>query len=354
MAVLPTTCRELMGAAAFFDAVRERFCEAAASGASARAYRIGDRPVLLLFASEELEAILTPALEHLAVDLVLAEPPSLKVFLFDTAATGVAPPPPEWEADSYGVRGEIAGYNTERIRTVYQPGSDVLLLFDRERREAIYWTAKAANVPYWESSFPLRTIFHWWLEEWDDQPVHGAAVGLESGGVLIAGPSGSGKSTTSLACLDGPLRYAGDDYVLVRHTPPCVYSLYGTAKVEGSNLERFPQLAGLVSNPGRAADEKALIYVNRAAPERMISGFPLRAILVPRVTGRRDTALRQTGAGEAFRALAPTTLFQLPGGGRRAFDKMSALVRRVPVYLLEAGTDLPQIPAAITALLESR
>lgn len=336
----------------FFTAVRQSFELAAAAGLSERAYRIGDHAVLLRFAGQALERLLTPALEHLSLPLPLSEAPALSVCLFDTAVTGIAPPPPAWSKDAYGLRGEIAGFNTARIRTVYQPGTDVLMTIDRNRAEAIYWTADAGRIPYWEASFPLRTIFHWWLEDVDYQPVHAAAVGRDQGGVLLTGPSGSGKSTTALACLEGGLGYAGDDYVLVRASPAHVFSLYGTAKLEGGNLVRFPHLAALVSNPARQNGEKALLHINSALPGRMHHGFPIRAILVPTITGRRDTALRSVGAGEAFRALAPTTLFHLPGAQHKAISKLGALVRRVPVYRLEAGTELAQIPAAISRLLE--
>ena len=70
-----------------------------------------------------------------------------------------------------------------------------------------------------------------------------------------------------------------------------------------------------------------------------------------RISGRRDTVLRRTTAAEGFRALAPTTLSHLPGAEREAFRKLSALVREVPVYTLEAGTDLPQIPRRILEFL---
>jgi hypothetical protein len=335
----------------FFAAVRQRFDAAASSaGLIEKAFRIGDRTVGVRFAGSALESLIAPALAHL---LIPDAPPDLTVFAFDTATTGIRPPSPGWDLEAYGVRGEIAGFNTDQIRTVYQPGSDILLMIDRERAEAIYWTADRRNVPYWECSFPLRTIFHWWLEDLPFQPVHAGAVGLPEGGVLIAGRSGSGKSTAALACLASQLRYAGDDYVLVRHDPVHVYSLYGTVKLEADNLARFPDLAPLVSNAGRLHEEKALIYLNAARPEKMLASFPVRALLVPQVTGRRDTVLRHATAGEAFRALAPTTLFHLPGAARQAVAKMSALVSRVPVYALEAGTDLAQIPAAILRLLET-
>ncbi|MGD0000491.1 MAG: serine kinase [Bryobacteraceae bacterium] len=335
----------------FFTAVRRRF-EAAAerAGVIERRFQIGDRVALLRFAGAALEELLTPALAHIPAPAE-AEP-ELTICLFDTRSTGVAPPPPPWGADAYGVRGEIAGFNTTRLRTVYQPGSDILLMLDHQRGEAFYWISDDRKVPYWERSFPLRTIFHWWFEKLPLQPVHAAAVGLSSGGVLITGASGSGKSTAALACLDSDLQFAGDDYVLVRHGPePHVYSLYGTAKVEVENLARFPRLRAAVSNESRLDTEKALVFVSRFAPGKLIGGFPIRALLVSRITGRQDTVLRRATSAEGFRALAPTTLSHLPGAEREAFRKLSALVREVPVYTLEAGTDLPQIPRRILEFL---
>jgi hypothetical protein len=335
----------------FFSAVRERFDQAVAhAGPFERRFEIGGRVVLLRFAGNALHDLLTPALNHLAASP--SSPPELTVFLFDTATTGVAPPPPAWASDAFRQRGEVDGFNDGRIHTVYQEGSDVLLMYDRERREALYWSSDHRKVPYWERSFPLRTVFHWWLEDQPLQPVHAAAVGLPEGGVLIVGLSGSGKSTTALACLDSELLFAGDDFVLVRTRPaPHVYSLYGTAKLEPANLARFPHLRAVAANGDRLDREKALLFLKSFAPEKLSGGFPIRALLVPRVTGRRDTLLRRSTASEAFLALAPTTLGYLPGSERAAFAKMGALVRQVPVYALEAGTDLAQIPRTILDLL---
>jgi len=335
----------------FFPAVSARFDAAIQqTGVIEKRFRIGDQVAVFRFAGRALEELLTPALAHLEVPP--GAQPQLEIRFFDTYSTGVAPPPPPWGADSYGIRGEIDGFNDARFRTVYQPGSDILLMLDRRRSEALYWISDHRKLPYWERSFPGRTIFHWWLEELPLQPVHAAAVGLPEGGVLITGASGSGKSTSALACLDSDLLYAGDDYVLVRHSPsPHVYSLYGTAKVEVQNLVRFPRMRDAVSNASRLESEKALVFLREFSPQKLITGFPLRAILVSRVTGRRDTELRRSTSAEGFRALAPTTLSHLPGAERQAFAKISALARSVPIYTLEAGTDLAQIPRIILDLL---
>jgi len=185
------------------------------------------------------------------------------------------------------------------------------------------------------------------------QPIHAGAVGRPDGGVLIAGRNGSGKSTSTLACLHSDLRFAGDHYVLVRVDPePYVFSLYSTAKLEPHDLGRFPKLKPMVNNHGRLTSEKALIFLHDHAPGEIVRGFPLRAILLPRVTGRRDTRLERTTPAAALMALAPTTLVHLQGASQEAFGKLARLARKLPVYTLEAGTDLSQIPVVILELLE--
>jgi hypothetical protein len=334
----------------FFAEARERFESAAAcSGVVERRFRVAERHLRLRFAGRALEDRLTPAIEHLAT--LDDGTPEITVCLFDTATTG-AGLRAGWDASAFRPRGEIVGFNTERYRTVFQQGADAFLMLDRQQREAVYWVSDAGQVPYWERSFPLRTAFHWWFEDLPLQPVHAAAVGFADGGVLITGPSGCGKSTTALACLNSELLYAGDDYVLVQHAPsPHVYCLYGTAKLEPENLVRFPALEPFLDNPDHLDREKALVFLRTWMPGKLNAGFPIRALVTPRVTGRRNTLLIRAGALEAVRALAPTTLYHLPGAERKAFAKIAALVRQLPCYVLEVGTDLPQIPVRIMELL---
>jgi len=342
------------------DSAAERFhreardrAELALNAAPARErwLSVAGHAVLLRFAGPSLEWLLMPALEHLAAGPNGSA--ALTVTLFDAASTGISPPPPPWDAAGQGPRGVIEGYNSHRLRTVYQPGADVLLLYNSDERSGIYWTPDHRRVPYWECSFPLRSLFQWWLDDQPLQLAHAAAVGLPEGGVLVAGPSGSGKSTTALACLDSDLLYAGDDYVLLGTSPLWAHCLYNTAKLTPEVETWFPHLAAAISNK-RTGSEKALLFLGRWAPRKLIAGFPIRALLVPRVTGLRDTRLVRCGASEAFRALAPTTMFQLPGTGRKAFDKLASVVRGAPVYRLELGTDLPAIPRAILELLRTR
>lgn len=337
----------------FYGAV-DAYCNAvAASGEVERKFRIGRELVRVRFAGRALVSTMTAALDHLD-ESASTKPATFTICVFDTLTTGASMPRPAWPGECYGARGEIAGFNCDRFRTVYQPGVDVFQMIDKEARTAVYWVQEPSVVPYWEQSFPFRTTFHWMLQGKPYQLMHAGAVGREGGGVLITGPSGSGKSTTCLACLKAGMLYAGDDYVLAGTEPPFVHSLYATAKLVPENLHRFPNLESSVTNLDRLSKEKALIFVKSVRPSCLTPGFPIRAILTPRVTGERDTRLVRSTGIAGLKALAPTTVLHLPGGGSESLAKMSRLVKQVPNYVLEAGTDLPQIPRVIDELLAGR
>ncbi len=336
----------------FFDDAMGSFERAVAKAGSEDWYlEVAGHVVTLRFAGDGLAPLLMPALEHLTT-ATPADNAALSVALFDDESTGVHMVPAPWSGAAYQKRGHIVGYNDERNRTAYERGVDILQTFDADRAGAVYWTRSARIMPWWEASFPLRTTLHWWSATTPSlQPVHTGAVGHAHGGVLIAGRGGSGKSTTALACLDAGLAYAGDDYVLVDVDRPHAYSLYGTAKLRPENLHRFPHLESLVSNPDVLDEQKALLYLYRHRSEQLVRGFPLRAILLPRVTGARGSRLAPATARDAVAAIAPTTMFQLPGHSEELFDKVNRLADALPTFWLDAGTDLATIPAVIDDLL---
>jgi hypothetical protein len=168
------------------------------------------------------------------------------------------------------------------------------------------------------------------------------------------GKAGSGKSTVALASLDSELLYAGDDYVAVTLGPaPRIQSLYSSAKIEPEHVRTLlPHLLPAVANRDRLDEEKAVVYVEEHFPERVTSGFPLRAVLVPNVRATRaKTRIVETSRAAAFAALAPSTILQLHTAGPDAFATMSRLVHRVPCFGLELGSDIRTIPQAVVDLL---
>jgi hypothetical protein len=303
------------------------------------------------FLEQALIPKLTAAINHWQVDPV--GEPEFTIHLWDDAATGTKMPPPPWYGyATYMPRGDIRGYNTERIRTAFQMGSDVLCTLDLSQNKAIYWTRNAEHLPQWEIGSPLRLILHWWLREKGLQLVHAGAVGLPDGGVLLVGKGGSGKSTTALTCLTSTLQYVSDDYCLLSADPvPTAYNLYNTGKVREDDIYRVPHLEDLVSNVDRLDQEKALFFLNRVLPHKLIHRFPLRAVLIPTITGQVNTTLTPAPATATLSALMLSTMKQLAGAGPATVQFLKRIVDKLPNYYLELGTDLSQVPGTILDLL---
>src|SRR5208283_1060318 len=116
-------------------------------------------------------------------------------------------------------------------------------LMDLEKKTGIYWVQTAKTLPYWVIASPLRTLFHWWMENNGCQLMHAAAVGTENGAVLITGKGGVGKSTAALSCLQAGFFYIADDYVITKlELIPTVVSLYSTAKLNADHVANFLDL----------------------------------------------------------------------------------------------------------------
>ncbi|MBA2568158.1 MAG: serine kinase [Actinobacteria bacterium] len=313
-------------------------------------FQIADEVVTLRFAGAALVDLLTPAFAHLAVEE--GSKPGLVINLWDSISTGVeAPPLPSIPADA--PFGAFYYYEERPYRALFQPGPRALSMFDADAREAWYWVEGAANLSHWECAAPARHILQWYVRSTGRQQVHGGAVGTPDGGVLLVGKGGSGKSTATLSTLNSDLLYAGDDYVAVQiDDPPVVHSLYSSGKVEPHHLGRLPHLGSAVWNQDKLQTEKAVVYVHQHWPERTSRGFPLRAVLIPKVAADRpESRITEASRAMALAALAPSTIFQLHPSGQEALAAMARVVERVPTHTLELGSDIAGIPRAISELL---
>jgi len=150
------------------------------------------------------------------------------------------------------------------------------------------------------------------------------------------------------------LLYAGDDYVAVRVEPsPRIESLYCSGKLEPDHVHTLlPHLLPLLANADRIDSEKAVLYVQEHFASQTTSGFPLRAVLVPRIAAaQRESRIVETSRAAAFAALAPSTILQLHTADSGAFAMMSRLIERVPCYRLELGSEVAAIRGTIAEFL---
>ena len=319
--------------------------------------RVGGRAVALRFAGEGLLRIVTTALAHLRADDADDAKADLTVLLFDTATTGVLPPAAPWDQRAFVPRGDLRHLRRGSVRVAFRIDSGTLSLFDEKSATAVAWIRDPAGVPSWDFAAPLRTILSWWAVRRGDQLAHGACVGTEAGGVLLAAPGGSGKSTTALVALLAGLRFAGDDYVLVQDDPdegPRVGSLYRSAKVTPHQLATLgSSLASQVALPADPCCKagKAVLILGEAFAAQLAPLVPLRAILVPRIAPDGRVGIRPIEPGAVVMALAPTSLLQLPGAGAHELAAFSRFAHRVPGYALDLAPDLGVVIASLRAII---
>ncbi|MBI4317607.1 MAG: serine kinase [Chloroflexi bacterium] len=336
----------------YFEAFSDAFQNAcqAAGGPVDRFYIAAGDVLQLRLAGPALLPYLTPAIAHLATPPPLT--PALQICAWDSDSTGLTLPTPPWPVDDRVARGELPSFSNHRIRTAFQPVPSAVSMLDTGKALGIFWVQNGACIPYYDASAPFRTILHWWFHSRSRQLIHGAAVGAPTGGVLIAGKGGSGKSTTALACLSSPLLYVGDDYVLLsQKDSPRLHSLYNSAKLNADHVHRFPHLVPLISNPDKLDAEKAVIFLQEHHPEKLLHSIPVRAIVLPKLSAHAETRLRPASPTASLLALAPSTIFQLPGAGQEVFQFLKNFVEQVPSYVLDLGSDLSRIPAVIEELL---
>ena len=337
---------------AFFETVLAESREAlAATETRVCRLELAGTIVELRCAGNALATRFFPALSHLVVGGAAA--PDVTFLIWDTVTTGVAISPPPCKPDCFTNRGDIWGMSSPRIRSAFHWSEFSVNLFDAERRLGIFWVRDQAELPYWTTSSPLRTLFHWWMEANGAQLLHAAAVGTPAGALLITGKGGVGKSSTALACLQAGMQYVADDYLVVTLDPvPTAVSLYCTAKLDPGQVERFPALAGHIANPGYRADEKAVLQLWPERSGQIVRSLPLKAIATPCFIPESGTGYAAADADRLERAAAFTTMSQLPHAGSGTAQFVKRLVGALPGLELRLGSDLTRIPEAIASILE--
>lgn len=238
-----------------------------------------------------------------------------------------------------------------RFRATVANAYGLVVAWDSDTRTAIGCVRGKSGVPAWETAAPLRTVWGWWAESVGAVMAHGAAVGEDAGAVLLAAPGGSGKSTTSLACLERGMKFAGDDYVLVRDDPPEVFGLFLTAKLDPENLRMRMSDLQTSALPPDPAYPKRVVVLRGELRARFAERMPLRAVVVPRLAPGNRVQSARISPGEALRALGPSSVLQLPGCGPESFRRLARLVSRVPCYALDLAPDLDAVVEEVQSVL---
>jgi hypothetical protein len=232
---------------------------------------------------------------------------------------------------------------------------NVRTLVDAHRQRIAVWFGDVAAAPEWLVYDQIRNALHLASRGRGFGMFHAAALRYRGVGCLITGKSGSGKSTMTAAAVTRGFETAGDDFVLIETDgSPHAHAVFDTIKLDERGLTEFPQFRPFIRNATRPAEDKAITHLYDAAPERIASGFPLRAILHARLTGERQSRIVASTRAAAYLALTPSTMFLLRAENREVGAKCAALVASLDAYAFEIGTDSTAAVAELSAFMRAQ
>lgn len=328
----------------------EAKAQALHGGVSVRLFDIAGIRIGLRFFGSALEDHVLPAIAHL--EQAGEAQPDYTITCWDVEELQLPyPAAPVTKAD-FTPRGEITPLCSGGITTAFDPGGMAISLFDAESREGWYVVGRTSNIPRFERAEPMRGLLSWILRQHRRQFIHAGAVGHADGGVLLLGRSGMGKSNSCLSTLQSSLLYASDDFCAISTDPvPMAHSIYCTGKTRHSDWDRHPFFADLAPDIDPEGFEKVIYFLNRAVPERLSAGFPIRALLVVR-QGFDETKIVPAAPELAMTEIAPDTTRLLPAAGLEVLREVTKLVRAAPTFMLQLGPDPSSVAPAIEDFLQ--
>jgi hypothetical protein len=314
-------------------------------------YCLLGKRVRLRFTTQLLYNAITPALAHRQVEPLAS--PDLVVDIWDSHASGIHFEKPEVILNH---RYDIPELNTENYFTLFNMKDSSFTMLNRSEGHAI-WVIKDfhkldTHVIYTE---PLLTLFQVWGTDQGATIVHAASVGYDNRAALLVGRSGSGKSTTAILCLRDGLQFLGEDYCIIQSnaTPPYVESLYNTGKLADWSTERLPEMHPHIRFSADEVMDKTILSIYPGFQNQIVDRLPITAIIVPQVTQKDTTTWLPIPPATAMRGLAPSTIFQMiDTANRKQFHSMAQLVRSVPTYGIQLGTDIDHISSVVRDILD--
>jgi hypothetical protein len=314
-------------------------------------YRFAGRLARMRCVGRRLAERLGRPFSHLRANPEVDALPELRIDLWDEAETGVTSEGCRVADDAYRP-GQVAASDDGRFVT--HARSRTRTGFDGSASHLVGWAVGAERLTLFELGRPLHSQLLLWLSDRGVQPVHAGLVALDGRGVLFGGPGGSGKTTVALTCLEAGFQYLADDYVGLESANEGFigHSLYVSTHIDPKHLRRFPALLPHAIEGTLPIEEKYLVLLPDVFPAGYASQVPIRAVVLPHVTGADRTSWRRASRAEALLRLAPSSLFMLPHvGAGNGFQVLSRLVESVPVFRLDLGADLPGIPQRIAEIL---
>ena len=152
------------------------------------------------------------------------------------------------------------------------------------------------------------SLFFQWGKIDDLLMLHGAVVGAEGRGILIAGRGGAGKSTLSVSCLLAGMDFVGDDYVFLSAAGEMkAFSLFSVVCLNQDMIDALHPDMPLLWQYRKNK------WAMSAAKYELASELPIRAIVVPAIAQADKPEMRPFSSERAITRIAYSSVSQMLG-----------------------------------------
>lgn len=258
------------------------------------------------------------------------------------------PPTPQWLSQHYSDLLIESKLSSTQYRVHHYPERDFWQFYCLESRRGVQLMLTPHSLPDWDSGSPLRNFLHWELSGKYSGLVHAGVLGIEGRGALFFGPGGSGKSGTVLAGILHGLQSVGDDYVLVEMKDAVTaMPLFTTLKSDPAGLKRLgvdQSVAWAQQINWQGKNQFSFADITETGQPDCIE---IAALCLPQVAFAEKTSFEPLPCKQAFLALAPTGIAQIPGNREQNFAFCAELSRCLPAYRVVLGTDPIEITNAL-------
>jgi hypothetical protein len=357
-------------ASEYFEQLLDRYEQAATAvgGAGTLDLEMAGLQLRLRHAGERLREELLAPFEHLACRDV--GDPDLTISLFDTASSGIEPPPPLWEpiVAAPGTN-PVARLRSERACVLAAASSRGITAALPTAGVAVFHLPDSTAIPASERAAPMREALQLLMAARGRLMTHAGAVGRDGRGVLLVGRGGSGKSTLALSCALAGMEIVGDDYVLLEPDSLTAHAMQSTAKLTEDSAVRLGIPTDVIDaagfEPTLEGPAKALVDIRRLTSAALKRRLEISAIVAPALRphgpahiavacglGEVGASMWPVSAAEGLRAVAPSTIVQAGFGGGGSLATLADLVRRAPSFALELNPDPAANAAAVNRLVD--
>lgn len=226
---------------------------------------------------------------------------------------------------------------------------------DLAQRQVLAVAGSSARWPSSHLSHPFAHAFGGLALGMGGFVTHGAVIGWNDRGVLIAGSGGQGKSTTALACAAAGAQFVGDDFFLLARAGQDggfrAHSLYATSRLHPAQAGRFPELVAGWHSTLSTEDQKLTFFPNPDAVS-LCRELPVEALVLPVVDAvGAEYGVTPLPRTVALRALLMDSARIYPWLTRERIGFYTEAVERLPCFTLKVGPDMSRVRTAVRDLL---